>query len=133
MGLLRVQQHEMREWRSKNFPGHTWEEQFIGVVEEVGELGHHLLKQKQGIRGTHSEHELGAKDAVGDIVIYLMGLCEARGWDLQDILEDTVSSVLKRDWQKDPQAGVTATPAVQSGSAIDLLRENDGDSDWEGR
>lgn len=77
----------------------------MGVVEEVGELSHALLKQKQGIRGTFLEHELNAQDSVGDILIFLTGLCDAKGWDLEAITEKTVNHVLKRDWQKNPTTG----------------------------
>jgi NTP pyrophosphatase (non-canonical NTP hydrolase) len=98
---FRMLQTEQRAWVNHNFPGREWMQPFMGVVEEVGELSHALLKQLQGIRGTHDRHEANAMDAVGDIIVYLADLCSARGWDMQDIIETVWDSVKKRDWQKD--------------------------------
>lgn len=64
-------------------------------------LSHALLKQKQNIRGTAEEHEAAAKDAVGDIVVFLAELCNARGWDLELIASETWSQVRRRDWRKE--------------------------------
>lgn len=77
-----------------------WEQPFLGVVEEVGELSHALLKQDQGIRGSREEHEAAAQDAVGDIVIYLADLCTLRGWDLAGCVEAAWSEVSQRDWRR---------------------------------
>jgi len=102
---LRNQQLVTQIWRDKNFPGSGWEDQLIGMMEELGELSHALLKQKQKIRGEEEKHEADAKDAVGDLLIYLMGLCSVRDWDVEEILNDTVDQVLGRDWQANPQDG----------------------------
>lgn len=48
-------QDQQVAWVQHNFPGRTFEEPFKGMVEELGELSHSLLKQKQGIRGTCEE------------------------------------------------------------------------------
>jgi NTP pyrophosphatase (non-canonical NTP hydrolase) len=77
----------------------------MGLVEEVGELSHALLKQKQGIRGSADDHEAAAKDAVGDIVIFLANLCSARGWDMDQIVIDTLAEVVGRDWKRYPDSG----------------------------
>lgn len=66
-------QAETKNWRDRNFPNQSSGDQLLGVIEEVGELSHSYLKGKQSIRGTHEEHYANAKDAVGDIMIYLMG------------------------------------------------------------
>jgi NTP pyrophosphatase (non-canonical NTP hydrolase) len=113
MKTLYEMQKEHISWSQKNFPNETWQDVLMGVVEEVGELNHYLLKQKQGIRGTSEEHEAGAKDSVGDIVIYLMHVCNIRGWDMQEVVEKTHAHVLSRDWTKDKHLGVTATPKIQ--------------------
>lgn len=98
-------QQQCRRWARYNFPNAEWTQPFMGIVEEVGELSHALLKQQQGIRGTFEEHEAEAKDAVGDIVIYLTHLCNLRGWELDTIIEETWNKVQGRDWRKDPVAG----------------------------
>ena len=102
---FRTLQTEQRQWVEHNFPGRDWTQPFMGVVEEVGELSHALLKQRQGIRGTHAEHEAAAKDAVGDIVVFLADLCSARGWDFQTIVDETWAEVRQRDWQADRMEG----------------------------
>lgn len=99
-------QGEVADWTHRNFPEpHEYKKPFMGLVEEVGELAHSLLKQEQGIRGDHDQHEIAAQDAVGDIVIYLCDLCHERGWDLQEIVEGTWSVVKRRNWQADAKRG----------------------------
>lgn len=95
-------QEEHREWSTKNFGeyGEDWWKPVFGIVEEAGELCHSLLKQAQGIRGDTETHEAKAKDAIGDMVIFIASVCSARGWDLQDIVEKTWSEVSKRDYSK---------------------------------
>lgn len=178
-----IQEHH--DWEAHNFPGVALVDDLMGVQEEIGELTHHHLKLKWGIRG-NEDHITEGQDAVGDTVIYLLGVmhhigmnrgpemvdatqltdanrmvlllgCQlgqvhgacmgmtdgaqyyvnllanglrrysnAMGWDFEDIVTRTWVKVRARDWQKDPVSGVSA------GSAIDLLREHDGDPDWEG-
>jgi len=96
-------QYEHRQWLNHNFgPGdnqaYVW--QFVGITEEVGELAHALLKQHQGIRGTDDEHTAAARDAVGDIFIFLMGFCSRMGFDLEEVIEETWAEVKLRDWTK---------------------------------
>jgi NTP pyrophosphatase (non-canonical NTP hydrolase) len=79
----------------------------MGVVEEVGELSHAMLKQSQGIRGSYELHESEMEDAVGDILIYLTGFCSAKGWDMAEILETTAENILARDWIRDPVEGTS--------------------------
>ncbi len=74
-------QREQKEWLGHNFPKATTQAQFFGIVEEVGELSHAILKREQGIRGDFSEHTQEICDAVGDIVIYLAGFCNKEGID----------------------------------------------------
>ena len=94
-----------REWLNRNFGDKTGDgvaqlEQFLGITEELGELAHALLKGRQGIRGSAEKHEAAAKDAVGDIFIFLSGFCCRKGWDLQEIIEETWAEVSQRDWTK---------------------------------
>jgi NTP pyrophosphatase (non-canonical NTP hydrolase) len=113
---LRAMQAEHREWATRNFgTNRIWQDPFLGMVEELGELAHAKLKQKQGIRGTYEEHEEAAKDSVGDFMVYLSDFCNMQkpSWDLEMIITKTWDHVKQRDWVKDPQRGVVATEAVQ--------------------
>lgn len=107
-------QKENRVWAERNFGCVPWWQPLMGLSEELGELNHALLKQEQGIRGNWGEHEAKAQDAVGDMVIYLLDLCNKRGWDLERIIRDTWDGVKDRDWKKDPMHGgqlsATGTP-----------------------
>lgn len=98
-------QAENKEWADRNFPGYEFYQPILGLMEELGELCHAELKRTQGIRGDAQKHEGAAKDAVGDIVIFLANYCSARGFDMQSIVEETWERVKKRDWQKDPVNG----------------------------
>jgi NTP pyrophosphatase (non-canonical NTP hydrolase) len=79
----------------------------LGVMEEGGELCHAILKSKQGIRGTQEEHEAAAKDAIGDMLIYLFNLCGKMDWRMSDCLLDAWMEVSERDWKKFPKNGVS--------------------------
>jgi NTP pyrophosphatase (non-canonical NTP hydrolase) len=96
---------EYKEWVNYNFPNSTAGDQLLGIVEECGELSHHILKGKQGIRGTPEEHDIKAQDSVGDLIIFLVGFCLRKGWDLDEIIQTTWQSVKTRDWKKFPTNG----------------------------
>lgn len=98
-------QHELVEWSLHNFGDRPAWQPLLGLVEEVGELSHAYLKRAQGIR-TNEDHNAQIRDAVGDILIYLLDFCNAEGVDAQQILDDTWEHVKKRDWKQDP-AGET--------------------------
>ena len=71
-------EEESSIWRSKNFPSNTTpffdsHEQLIGMTEEIGELWATENKENQA-------------DALGDLVIYMMGYCQRRGWSLASIV-----------------------------------------------
>ena len=65
---------ERNQWVAYNFPGPDMPNTIIGVFEECGELAHHHLKEDQNIRGDTEFHQEEARDAIGDIVIYLLGV-----------------------------------------------------------
>lgn len=104
MKTLKDLQKEVAVWATHNFGNNR--EPFLGVVEEVGELAHSILKRKQGIRGSEVEHNADIADAVADIVIYLADFCESEKIDLQTCVESTWNEVKKRDWIKFPKNGV---------------------------
>lgn len=96
-----------RAWRHANFPPatRTLVHQVLGVAEETGELSHAVLKMEQGIRGDEEKHMLDAQDAIGDIVIYLTGVCDCLGVGLKDCVIDAWDRVEKRDWVNHPTDG----------------------------
>ncbi len=102
-------QDELHEWRQDNFDHDTITPhlQLMGVMEEVGELAHAELKMAQGIRGDEIQHIALAKDAVGDIVIFLMGYCSCRDFDLEKLILEAADVVLERNWVKYPTDGLT--------------------------
>jgi hypothetical protein len=72
---IRKVMKEQKAWSLHNFGPTTPENQsdpLIGVIEELGELAHAVLKKKQGIRGTPEEHNAAMFDAVGDMQIFLL-------------------------------------------------------------
>lgn len=79
--------------------------QFMGMVEELGELAHSMLKEQQGIRGSAEEHQAKAKDAIGDLLVFMTSYCFRRGWYLPRIAAMVWEEVRRRDWQKNPQTG----------------------------
>jgi len=97
-------QSEVLKWREKNFPESGVDDQFLGLVEELGELAHTRLKIRQSIRGANTAEE---QDAIGDIMIYLLNYCSERGYILEEIISETWLTVSKRDWIKFPKNGLT--------------------------
>lgn len=77
MDWTRIQK-EQREWAERNFGPRNVQDPLMGLIEETGELAHALLKRRQNIRGEEAEHIAAARDAVGDVTIYLLDYCTAR-------------------------------------------------------
>lgn len=102
--LTRIQE-EHREWVEKNFPGESIEQRTLGVCEEAGELAHHVLKMQQKIRGSKLYHLGEAVDAIGDLCIFALGVCDYLEVDLQEVIENTWEDVKKRNWIEDPDTG----------------------------
>jgi NTP pyrophosphatase (non-canonical NTP hydrolase) len=76
------------------------------MQEELGELSHSFLKYTQGIRGyDYPKFETKAKDALGDLFVYMMSFCNTLGWSLADIVEEVWSSVSERNWIDHPETG----------------------------
>lgn len=106
MELYKIQ-GEVRDWSNYNFGDQGPFRPFLGVVEEVGELSHVLLKEGQGIReGTDRLASFDKKvDAVADIMIYLLDFCSRSSIDLESALLKTWHDVKTRDWKKYPKTG----------------------------
>lgn len=66
---------ERNAWVEHNFPNTPSPDgSILGVIEELGELCHAALKSEQNIRGTKAQHVEDARDAIGDLTIYLLGI-----------------------------------------------------------
>lgn len=98
---LREIQNAHRVWALKNFGERPSWHPLLGAVEELGELAHAHLKEQQGIRRTE-DHVANAKDAVADVVLYLMDYCSLRDFDMQEVVESTWYKVRQRDWKANP-------------------------------
>lgn len=88
---------ERDAWIEHNFPDRTIPdpgESVMGVIEEVGELAHAILKKGQDIRGPASKHESAMIDAVGDITVYLLGVMSFSGERPGELLSATMPSTI---------------------------------------
>lgn len=100
-------QYRLSAWASDTFGDNTENPPMycvLGMIEELGELSHSLLKSKQGIR-SNEDHEELMKDAVGDIVMFMMDFCSRMGWSLSEIIEEVFEEVIERDWKNNPETG----------------------------
>lgn len=102
--FLQEIQDRHAKWTKHNFPDQTPSQALIGAMEELGELAHAHLKGEQGIR-LQEDHDAAAKDAVGDIVLFLMAYCTHRGWSLYRLLLQVTDRVWGRDWATYPIGG----------------------------
>ena len=98
----------MTDWRKKNFPDTDSTEQFMGMVEEMGELSHAILKRKQGIR-TNEDHDAAIVDAIGDIFIYMVNFCDLEGIDVVNAVHEAWFEVEQREWRKNPETGIESS------------------------
>ena len=109
-------QDEIVEWSHRNF-GRVENEaipirisSFLGMVEEIGELSHAILKWTQGIRGTQEEHQEAIKDSIADLLVFTLDFCGRNGMDAQQLLENVWAKVKLRDWNKNKLTGILDTP-----------------------
>jgi len=96
-----------REWRRLNFPANTADEQFLGMTEELGELAHAILKNKQGIRGFDDpvKFEAALMDGLGDLIIFMCGFADHHGITLSQAVALAWAEVQERDWITAPDNG----------------------------
>jgi NTP pyrophosphatase (non-canonical NTP hydrolase) len=97
-------QVQLTRWQAKNFGGANAFQMLAGVVEEVGELAHALLKHDQKIRGYDDDvkYREAAGDAIADAVVYLQQLCTLLRLDFGTLVSGTAYEVMKRDWTTNP-------------------------------
>lgn len=100
--MLSKLQKDHAVWQRRNFPHAEKWECLVGLQEEVGELAHSFLKKHQGIRNDEN-HDAKMEDAVGDIVIYLMGFCTLNDIDIDKCIDGAWRIVKERDWRSHGQ------------------------------
>lgn len=100
-------QRNVGKWNAYNFPNKVGgDEPFLGMVEELGELAHALLKLRQGIRGMNPvKANALAKDAIGDLHIYTNDFCNQMGWLNAACMQQAWDEVKLRDWITYPETG----------------------------
>ena len=101
---LKAIQDEVGVWADKNFGKQAAYKPLLGIVEELGELTHAQLKMEQGIR-INEDHTEAAKDAIGDLMVYLMHYCYVRGFNIEEIIEMVWEEVSQRNWNKNKEIG----------------------------
>lgn len=83
----------------------------LGMLEELGELAHTVLKSRQQIReaGTNGDAfvRLAMEDAVGDLFVFAANFCAQNGIRLERAVIDTWAKVRERDWRQFPKNGVS--------------------------
>ena len=87
-------QNEIAIWHIRNFPKSNAEKMLIGMMEELGELAHANLKGSELNKNLSIEE----RDALGDIVIFLLEYCNMRNFRFVDILNETWTKVKRRDY-----------------------------------
>ncbi len=105
-----VMQRKHRAWSIKNFGGwnRSGERSLLGVTEELGELCHLVLKRAQGIRKLEDVvYESEVRDAVGDIVMFLMDFCSREEIEIDQCIQQAWDEIKDRDWKKFPKNGRT--------------------------
>lgn len=104
---MKILQGDLAGWVQRNFGPRPSYQPLLGAMEELGELAHAHLKGEQGIRqgSIKGNAEDLAKDAVADVVFFLMDYASANGWDFGELLLKTWSEVRTRDWKAYPETG----------------------------
>jgi NTP pyrophosphatase (non-canonical NTP hydrolase) len=77
-------------WEFNNFGEQEPIKPLLGMQEEIGELSQAVLKHSQGIRsGTEEEVKDKIRDAIGDVVVYLISFCNKANVGLLQVIADT--------------------------------------------
>lgn len=101
MSTMKLLQLQIAEWSNRNFPNDTLVDKGLGLAEEAGEVCRAILKDKQGLRGTHEQWigELG--NELGDVLIQLFLVAELADLDLEACLISRWYVIKTRDWTID--------------------------------
>lgn len=137
---LREIQKEVGEWSVKTFGSESVskftgqklysQNALTGLVEEVGELNHVTICMHQGRRGYDpttpaglEQYVIDRNDAVADILIFLCDYAHREGIDLQKLLNDTWTEIVRHrtveNWAEHTHKP-SATPAEPAGDAFDF-------------
>lgn len=95
----------MKHWQEDNKNKQERLDIILKAYEAGSRIAHHTLKLEQGIRGSKEEHESAAKDAVGDLIIFLTDYANRKNIDLQTTIEEVWGKVKQRDWTKNKKDG----------------------------
>lgn len=100
-------QYDVGQWAERNFGEVQPIQPLLGMVEELGELCHAILKHQQGIRGFEDEAtvRVAIEDAVGDLMVYAANFMNRHGLSLERAIVETWTTVRQRDWTKNPVTG----------------------------
>lgn len=106
LDALTIVQEEHKKWKQHNFGEiEKWEPVF-GMIEELGELAHTILKDKQRVREMDTNFRERISDAIGDLMIFTISFCNEYRLDACQVLNKTWNLVKKRDWKKYPKTGI---------------------------
>lgn len=115
---LRVIQSEVETWQQYNFGDSNAAmipvsevQAFFGMVEELGELAHAMLKSWQGIRGFANDPaklQAAKEDAVADLFVFALNFCNQHNIDAHAVLDYTWNKEVKpRNFRRYPKNGRT--------------------------
>lgn len=115
--MIDLKQKELKAWQDRNFDNKDLEamskpdlialihklQMALGIVEEAGEIAHHVLKGSQHIRGgLKGIDKEQVADGVADNLIFGMQLLSSLDVDAEKEIEKVIDCVLQRDWKTDP-------------------------------
>lgn len=106
--MLYLRQADLADWQDKNFGVHDDDllAFAVGMAEEVGEVCHHILKGRQGIReGVNGIDKAEVLDGVTDTLIYGLQILSRLGIDAEKEMPAIIQKVLSRNWVEDPETG----------------------------
>jgi NTP pyrophosphatase (non-canonical NTP hydrolase) len=82
-------QEKVFDWFITNFGSSKSEDelivqQMVGMIEELGELSHSMLKLEQNIR-KDEEHIVNLEDSIGDILVFALNLLSLLDIKIEDV------------------------------------------------
>lgn len=117
---------ERDAWVAHNFPVPTVPdpgESLMGMIEELGELTHAVLKAGQDIRGPAVKHHENMIDAVGDFTIYMLGVMSWAGMktvEYSHMYSVDVRALLRVLAKLDQAVASSSDPAIPFGYLNDI-------------
>ena len=94
-GVWQELQVRLCRWQRHNFETADLRDNIFGAVEELGELAHAVLKNRQKIRGiSESELKQKAGDAIADCTVFLMQVATHLRIDFETVVIQTAEEHL---------------------------------------